>query len=110
LGRFRLPKNQERAQAMHEVTARLEDFIRAINWLLKPSGSAYLLQLAERTGEITDWLSSFKLVVTRLSFIYTEKASIARLVMVEIRRKPRSQTTVEAPLFFADGHVKEFIK
>lgn len=89
---------KHRAVARQEITAKLEDFIRAASYLLKFKGRFYLLLPTVRFVDSIELLRRYRLEPKRLRFIQPERNREANLFLVEAVKGGGKGLAVEPPL------------
>lgn len=97
-GGGRLSPNSEKKLARHELLGKLDDFIRAGAYLLRPRGRMALVYLAERTVELFQKMRRFDVEPKRLRWVHSFAGAEASLVLVEGRKRSRSGLNVLPPL------------
>jgi tRNA1Val (adenine37-N6)-methyltransferase len=102
-GTGRQALEKERAAARHALAGGLEDFLRAAFFLLPEGGRFYLIFLAERLAEVLAALRQERLEPKRLRCVHSRAGEVARLALVEGRKRGRPGLVVEAPLYLREG-------
>lgn len=83
----------------HEVTARLEDFIKISFNLLKDKGSIYMVHRPERLAEIIYLLKKNKLEPKKIRFVHSNTNQEPKLVLIKAVKNAKEFLTIEKPLF-----------
>jgi tRNA1(Val) A37 N6-methylase TrmN6 len=97
-GKGGVSKNLHRAVARQELTATLEDFVRAGSHLLKSGGRFFVLLPPYRFTDAVVHMRSYRLEPKRLRFVHPEAKRRATLFMVEAVKDGRKGVVVEPPL------------
>jgi tRNA1Val (adenine37-N6)-methyltransferase len=97
--------NPERAQANHEVTLALDEWLMCAAELLRPGGRLDAIFPAERLVPLATGCQERGLTVTRLRFVHARVGAPAARVLLEARLHGRQTLLVEPPLILheADG-------
>lgn len=98
-GTGRININQIEANAKHELTVKLEDFLNAGAKLLKPKGSLYLIYTAERMAELINKLIMYKIEPKIVRFIHPKKGYESNMVLIKAIKGGKAGTRVMPPLF-----------
>ncbi|MGW8313516.1 MAG: tRNA1(Val) (adenine(37)-N6)-methyltransferase [Desulfuromonadales bacterium] len=104
----RVAADDERAEARHETTGQLKDFLHAANFLLKGEGTFSLVYLAERLVELLGEMHQLQLHPKRLRLVHPRAGEPANLVLVEGRKNSRPGLTVEPPLIIYQGRGRDY--
>lgn len=99
--------------ARHEVSLKLNDFIKKVSEQLKYGGYFYMVHRADRISEIIKLLNQHQLVVKRLKFIHPYIDKPANHVLIQCIKNGSESVVLEPPLIiYQDKHVftKEYIK
>lgn len=86
------------AQARHETTAGLHDFVRAAGFLLRNRGRFAMIHLPERLTDICVELRSAGLEPKRLRLVHSFSDRPAKMVLVEAVKGAKPGLTVLPPL------------
>lgn len=86
------------AQARHELTGGLTDFIQAAAYLLKNRGRFALIHLPERLADILQELRKTDLEPKRLRFVHPMPGRPPKMVLVEAVKSARPGLAVQPPL------------
>lgn len=71
------------ASARHEVTATLEDVVRAARYLLKFRGRFAMVHLPERLGEIIVTMAKYQIQPKRLQLVQPKPDKESNLMLIE---------------------------
>lgn len=71
------------AAARHEITAKLEDVIKAAAYLLKFRGRFAMVHLPERLGEIITLMAKHRIQIKRLQFVQPKADKPSNLMLLE---------------------------
>lgn len=112
MGRGAKNEKEGICKACHEVTATLEDVLKAVRYSLKYRGRLRMIHLASRLSEILEQLHAFDLEPKRLQCIHGREDKASKLVLVEAVRGGHRGLTIEAPLLIynQDGSYSETVK
>lgn len=91
------------AVARNELSATLEDFIRAAALLLKEDGRICLVHRPGRLGDITLSLSRYGFFLSRLRMVAPESGRPPSLILVEARKSPNAEAVIEPCLELYDA-------
>ncbi len=85
--------------ARHETTATLEDFIKVSKDLLKSSGEFYMVHRPERLVDILTSMRAYKIEPKRLRFVYSNKNSEPKLILIQGIKNAKPFLKVEKNLY-----------
>ncbi len=71
------------AQARHEITAKLDDVVRAAGFALKNRGRFAMVHLPERLGEIMVAFHKYKIEAKRLQLVQPKRDKAPNIVLIE---------------------------
>lgn len=91
--------NEIKLISRHEVKANLSDFIKMSFKLLKDKGTLYMVHRPERLVDIISEMRLNKLETKRIRFVYSNKKSDAKLVLIEAVKNGKSFVKIEKPLY-----------
>ena len=94
----KISKVPERAIARQEITATLEDFIKASRYLLKNKGRLFVLLPLQRFVDFVVLSRSYSIEPKRLRFVYPSFGKNANLFLAEAVKNGGKGLTVEPPL------------
>lgn len=86
----------------HEVMCTLEDVIKMSEYLLKPSGSIYMIHQTERLVDVLAVMRKEKLEPKRIKFIHPSAGKAPNLFMVEGVKHGKAFLKVEEPIYVYD--------
>jgi tRNA1Val (adenine37-N6)-methyltransferase len=95
----RLNPDGQRAIARHELKSSVTDVIGAASMLLGHGGRLSVIYPATRLAHLLGTASDHHLTPKRLTVIYSDTASVARLVHVECRKGAGEELQIAPPLF-----------
>ncbi|MBQ3407832.1 MAG: tRNA1(Val) (adenine(37)-N6)-methyltransferase [Clostridia bacterium] len=95
--------NEMKLISRHEIKANLEDFIKISFKMLKDKGALYIVHRAERLVDIMAEMRKCKMEPKRIRFVYSNKTSESKLVLIEAIKNGRSSVRVEKPLYVYDN-------
>ena len=90
--------NPERAQANHEVTLALDEWLDCAAELLRPGGRLAAVFPAERLVALLSGCHQRSLTAVRLRFVHARSGEPASRVLLEARLRSRQTLEVEPPL------------
>jgi len=104
--------NPERAQANHEVTLALDEWLTCAAELLRPGGRLAAIFPAERLVPLASGCQQRGLTVSRLRFVHARVGAPAARVLLEARLHGRQTLTVEPPLILhePDGAYRDEVR
>jgi tRNA1(Val) A37 N6-methylase TrmN6 len=104
--------NPERAQANHEVTLALDEWLACAAELLRPAGRLAAIFPAERLVPLAAGCQARGLTVTRLRFVHARVGAPAARVLLEARLHGRQTLQVEPPLILhePDGAYRDEVR
>lgn len=91
--------NEIKLISRHEVKANLSDFIKMSFKMLKDKGTLYMVHRPERLVDIISEMRLNKLEAKRIRFVYSNKNSEAKLVLIEAVKNGKSFVKIEKPLY-----------
>lgn len=86
-----------KAMAKHEVLITLDDIMKGIHYLLTAKGTAYLIYPAGGLLRFTKVVSSNRLGMSMIRFLYPEGRKQAVLFIAGLTQNPNSETIVLEP-------------
>lgn len=92
-------ENKIKLISRHEITANLSDFIKVSFKLLKDKGTFYMVHRPERLVDIMCEMRKNKLEPKRVRFVYSNKTSEPKLILVEGVKNGKAFLKVEKPLY-----------
>jgi len=98
LGKGQVNPEDEKAQARHEVSVKLNDVVEAARYLIKPKGKAYFVYPAKRMIDLLCLCRENKLEPRRLQFVHANMASGAKLMLLEAMRDAGPDLKVLRPM------------
>lgn len=90
--------NERQYISRHETTVNLEDWVKAVNSLLKDKGAMYMVHRTDRLVEIIDVLRQYRLEPKRIRFVYPYVNKEANLVLIKAVKNGNQFLKVEKPL------------
>ena len=103
LDKGRLPPDQERQIARHEISITLSNLIKRSKQLLHPKRGRFCIAFPARRIEILfESVAAAGLNVSRLTFVHPNPDSSAELVLLEARIGRAGQLLVTPPLYLKD--------
>lgn len=98
--------------ARHEVTIKLEDFVKEASSILKHGGSLSIIHRTERLIEITSILQKYKLEPKIIQFVHPLENKESNLVLINAVKNANSGLKVLSPIIVheEDGSYKKEIK
>lgn len=95
----RLNPDGQRAIARHELKSSVTDVIRVASTLLGHGGRLSIVYPATRLAHLLVTAHGYLLIPKRLTMIYTDAASVARLVHLECKKGAGEELQIAPPLF-----------
>ncbi len=92
-------ENKIKLISRHEVLAELSDFIKVSFKMLKDKGSLYMVHRAERLVDILYEMRLYKMEPKRIRFVFSNKNSDCKLILIEAVKNGKSHIKVEKPLY-----------
>ena len=92
--------------ARHEITAKLEDFIKITFSLLKDKGSFYMVHRPERLAEIIYLLKKYKLEPKKIRFVHSTNNKEPKLVLIKAVKNAKEFLKIERPLIIYEDKGK----
>lgn len=92
-------EGEKKIISRHETTATLEDFIRISKDLLKDKGEFYMVHRPDRLVDILSLMRKYRIEPKVLRFVYSNKESEAKLVMVKAIKNAKSFLKMEKNLY-----------
>ena len=99
-------ENKKKLISRHEITATLEDFIKASNKLLKDKGSLYMVHRPDRLADIIEILRKYKIEPKTIRFVYPTIGKEANLILVKAIKNAKPFLKIEKPLYVYDENGK----
>lgn len=106
-------ENKEKLISRHELTAKLEDFIRVSNELLKNNGEFYMVHKPERLADIIEILRQYKLEPKNIKFVYPNINKGSNIVLIRAVKNGKEFLKIEEPLIVYNEngtYTKNFLK
>ena len=91
-------ENEYKFISRHEVTANLEDFIKATKYLLKDKGSMYIVHRPDRLVDIIELMRKYKIEPKKMRFVYSTIENEPTLVLIKGIKNAKQFLKVEKPL------------
>ena len=95
----RMSISEERAVARHEVEITLPELVKTASYLLKHSGSFYLIYHPFRLAELVSILRESRLEPKRMRFVHSRAGEEAKMVLIEAVKGGGTWLKIDAPLF-----------
>lgn len=94
-------KNEEEKKIIsrHETTANLEDFIKISKDLLKDKGEFYMVHRTDRLVDILSIMRAYKIEPKIMRFVYSNKNSEPKLVLIKGVKNAKPFLKVEKNLY-----------
>ncbi len=94
----RINPDAEKAIARHEIKGSLSIFLKAAQYLLKPSGKLFAIYPAKRMAELITRLRENNIEPKRMKLVFSDCASSAEFVLMEARKESREELRIEQSL------------
>ena len=91
-------QNSIKMISRHEITAKLEDFIRVAGKQLKDYGTFYMINRPERIIDIFEYLRKYKLEPKEIQFIYPKINKAPNGVLVKAVKNGGEYLKIDEPL------------
>ena len=98
----RINPQLEKAVARHEIKGSLKDFLKAAQYLLKPSGKVFTIYPAKRLVELVYLFRNSSIEPKTMQLVYSDNISEAEFVLVEGKSGGREEVKITSPLFIYD--------
>ena len=92
-------ENKVKLISRHEIEADLSDFIKISFKMLKDKGTLYVVHRAERLADIICEMRKYKMEPKRVRFVFSNRESDCKLVLIEAVKNGNSFLKVERPLY-----------
>lgn len=109
----KINENHKKLISRHEITASLEDFIKATKRLLKDKGSLFIVHRPNRLVDLCYLLRKYKLEPKIIRLVYPKKESQANLVLIKAVKNGGAFLKISAPLYVYEDngkYTKEILK
>ena len=97
-------ENKTKLVSRHEISASLEDFIDISFKMLKDNRPLYLVHRTERLVDLIYLLRKYKLEPKLLRFVYSDKNSAPKLVLIKSIKNAKPFLKVDKPLIIYDSN------
>ena len=91
--------NEIKLISRHEITAKLEDFIKVGSNMLKSNGEFYMVHRPDRIADIVCLLRKYKLEPKILQLVYPKLGEKANLLLIKAVKNGGEFLNVEKPLY-----------
>lgn len=91
-------KSKNFALSRHEITCKLEDVIRAADYLLKPQGKFFLVHRPDRLTDILSLLRLYKIEPKWIRLVYPKSKRPPNLVLIEAVKNGKKELRFYEPL------------
>lgn len=98
--------NKIKLISRHEIEADLSDFIKVSFKMLKDKGSLYMVHRAERLVDILFEMRANKMEPKRIRFVFSNRNSESKLVLIEAVKNAKPSIKVEKPLYIYESDGK----
>jgi tRNA1Val (adenine37-N6)-methyltransferase len=95
----RINPDEEKAVARHEIMGSIADFLSSAQYLLKDTGSVFLVYPARRGVELFYRMRLNSIEPKRIRMVHSDSASCAEFILTEGVKKGGEELTVMPPLF-----------
>ena len=99
-----LSKDIERATARHEMKIKLTDLIDTASYLLRNTGSLYIIYHPFRLVELISLLQRKHLEPKRMRFVHSEIGEDAKMVLIEAVKNSGTWLKVDPPLYIYEDN------
>lgn len=91
-------ENIIKRKARHEIDFNLDIMCKCVNYVMKNTGTFYLVHRPFRLDELIIKLNDYKLIVKEIKFCYPFKDSEANMVLLKIKKGANAELKVLSPL------------
>jgi len=98
----RINPESEKAQARHEISGSLDDFLKAAAYALKPGGRLYLIYPARRMVELICRMRQNRLEPKRCRIVHSAPEARGEFILAEGIAGGREEMAVAPPLYIHD--------
>jgi tRNA1Val (adenine37-N6)-methyltransferase len=98
----RINPHPEKAIARHEINGSLKDFLKAAEYLLKPTGRVFTIYPAKRLVELICLFRNSDIEPKKMRLVFSDNSSEAAFALVEGKKGSREELKLESPLFIYD--------
>ena len=106
-------EDKKKIISRHEITAKLEDFIKIAKDLLKDKGEFYMVHRPERLVDILSILREYKIEPKELRFVYSNINKEPKLVLIKGVKNSKAFLKIDKNLYIYDekgNYTKEILK
>ncbi len=106
-------EDEKKIISRHEITAKLEDFIKIAKDLLKDKGEFYMVHRPERLVDILSILREYKIEPKELRFVYSNINKEPKLVLIKGVKNSKAFLKIDKNLYIYDekgNYTKEILK
>ena len=106
-------EDEKKIISRHEITAKLEDFIKIAKDLLKDKGEFYMVHRPERLVDILSILREYKIEPKELRFVYSNINKEPKLVLIQGVKNSKAFLKIDKNLYIYDekrNYTKEILK
>ena len=106
-------EDEKKIISRHEITAKLEDFIKIAKDLLKDKGEFYMVHRPERLVDILSILREYKIEPKKLRFVYSNINKEPKLVLIKGVKNSKAFLKIDKNLYIYDekgNYTKEILK
>ena len=106
-------EDEKKIISRHEITAKLEDFIKIAKDLLKDKGEFYMVHRPERLVDILSILRKYKIEPKELRFVYSNINKEPKLVLIKGVKNSKAFLKIDKNLYIYDekgNYTKEILK
>ncbi len=91
--------NESKLISRHEITAKLEDFIKIANKLLKDKGTFYMVHRPDRLVDIIETLRKYKLEPKSIRFIHPKVNKEPNMLLIKAIKNAKAFLKIQPPLY-----------
>ena len=95
-------ESEKKIISRHEITAKLEDFIKISKDLLKDKGEFYMVHRPERLVDILYLMRKYKIEPKLLRFVYSNKNRESKLILIKGIKNAKPFLKLEKNLYIYD--------
>jgi len=95
----KINENQKKLISRHELTANLQDFLKAASYLLKDKGVFFMVHRPDRLVDIIEAMRKEKIEPKEIRFVYPRINKQPNLILIKGVKNAKSFLKVDKPLY-----------
>ena len=92
-------EEEKKLISRHEVLAKLEDYIKVSNKLLKDKGEFYMVHRPERLVDIISYMRQYKIEPKEIRFVCSHNNEMPKLVLIKGVKNANPFLKIDKPLY-----------